>query len=361
MQKKINLFDLNRKKFRDFFVSLGEKYFRADQVMHWMYHYYCSNFYHMTNIKKTLQDKLYSLAEIHPPKIVKKQRSFDGTIKLTMQVGNQQIETVFLPSKNRSTLCISSQVGCGLQCTFCATGFQGFNRNLCVSEIIGQVWIINKMIKDKKIISRYPITNVVMMGMGEPLLNISNVVPAIEIMLDDIGFKLSKRHVTISTSGIVPALNKFIDMIDVALAVSLHASNDRIRNQLMPINRKYNMDDLLSSIRRYLFKSKAAHGMVTFEYIMLNYVNDYVEHAHELANRLRDISCKINLIPWNVISYFPYQCSSSARIDCFAKVLMSYGLITTIRKTRGSDINAACGQLIGKVTNRIVNFNNIIN
>lgn len=351
-QQKLNLLDMNRQQLRKFFASLGEKPFRADQVMKWIYHYYCDDFDQMTNLNKTLRSRLKTLAEIRAPEIAEEQHSFDGTIKWAIKIGKQQVETVYIPENNRTTLCISSQVGCALQCTFCSTARQGFNRNLRVSEIIGQVWRSAKIIGATKATNQRPITNVVLMGMGEPLLNLTNVVPAIEIMLDDLGFGISKRHVTLSTSGIVPALEKLSDIIDVALAISLHAPNDTMRDKFMPINRKYNIDTFLSAVRLYLNKSKANQGRVTVEYVMLDHINDSTEHAHQLAERLKDTPCKINLIPWNSFPGAPYRRSSNSRIDRFAKVLMGYGFTTIVRKIRGDDINAACGQLAGDVIDR---------
>ncbi|WP_195909930.1 bifunctional tRNA (adenosine(37)-C2)-methyltransferase TrmG/ribosomal RNA large subunit methyltransferase RlmN [secondary endosymbiont of Ctenarytaina eucalypti] len=351
-QKKLNLLDMNRQKMRDFFLSLGEPLFRADQVMRWIYHYYCDDFDKMTNIKKYLRTKLKVLAEIRAPAIVHEQRSSDGTIKWAIRVGEQKVEMVYIPEENRGTLCLSSQVGCSLQCTFCSTAQRGFNRNLQVSEIIGQVWRAANIIGKSKVTGRCSITNIVMMGMGEPLLNLSNVVPAMEIMLDDCGFGLSKRHVTLSTAGVVPALDKLGDMIDVGLAISLHAPNDTIRDKLVPINRKYNIDTLLSAVRRYLHKTRANHGRVTVEYVMLHYINDDTEHAHQLAACLKETPCKINLIPWNPFPDAPYKRSSNSRVNRFAQVMIGYGFTTIVRKIRGDDINAACGQLTGEVIDR---------
>ncbi|AHF74563.1 Ribosomal RNA large subunit methyltransferase N [Candidatus Sodalis pierantonius str. SOPE] len=345
-QQKLNLLDMNRQQLREFFSLLGEKPFRADQVMKWIYHYCCDDFDQMTNINKHLRARLKALAEIRAPEVAEEQRSADGTIKWAIKVGDQQVETVYIPEDDRATLCVSSQVGCALQCTFCSTAQQGFNRNLRVSEIIGQVW------RAAKVTGQRPITNVVMMGMGEPLLNLTNVVPAMEIMLDDFGFGLSKRRVTLSTSGVVPALEKLGDMIDVALAISLHAPNDTIRDEIVPINRKYNIDTFLSAVRRYLDKSNANQGRVTVEYVMLDHINDGTEHAHQLAACLKDTPCKINLIPWNPFPGAPYGRSSNSRVERFAKVLMGYGFTTIVRKTRGDDIDAACGQLAGEVIDR---------
>ncbi|ADP09727.1 MULTISPECIES: bifunctional tRNA (adenosine(37)-C2)-methyltransferase TrmG/ribosomal RNA large subunit methyltransferase RlmN [Erwinia] len=351
-KEKINLLDLNRQQMREFFASLGEKPFRADQVMKWIYHYCCDDFDEMTDINKVFRNRLKELAEIRAPEVAEEQRSADGTIKWAIQVGGQQVETVYIPEKDRATLCVSSQVGCALECKFCSTAQQGFNRNLRVSEIIGQVWRAAKIIGAAKVTGQRPITNVVMMGMGEPLLNLTNVVPAMEIMLDDFGFGLSKRRVTLSTSGVVPALDKLGDMIDVALAISLHAPNDSIRNEIVPINKKYNIETFLASVSRYIGKSNANQGRVTIEYVMLDHINDSTDNAHELAALLKDTPCKINLIPWNPFPGAPYGRSSNSRIDRFSKVLMEYGFTTIVRKTRGDDIDAACGQLAGDVIDR---------
>ena len=351
--EKINLLNFTRQQLREFFISLGEKPFRADQVMKWIYHFGIDDFDLMTDINKKLREQLKKLAEIKAPKIAIEQRSSDGTIKWALDVGNNQmIESVYIPERDRATLCVSSQVGCALECKFCSTAQQGFNRNLTVSEIIGQVWRASNAIGVTGKVADRPITNVVMMGMGEPLLNLSNVAPAMEIMLDDFGYGLSKRRVTLSTSGVVPALDKLAGMIDVALAISLHAPNDEIRSEIMPINQKYNMAMLRDSILRYLSTSNANHGKVTIEYVLLNQINDSVEHAHELAKFLKNVPSKINLIPWNPFPGAPYARCSNTRIDRFMKTLMGYGFTVIVRKTRGDDIDAACGQLAGEVVDR---------
>ena len=350
--KKINLMDLTRQQMREFFKELGEKPFRADQLVKWIYHFGEDNFDNMTNINKKLREKLKAVAEIKAPEVAVEQRSADGTIKWAMQVGEQQVETVYIPEADRATLCVSSQVGCALACTFCSTAQQGFNRNLTVSEIIGQVWRASKIIGNFGVTGIRPITNVVMMGMGEPLLNVANVVPAMEIMLDDFAYGLSKRRVTLSTSGVVPALDNLSKMIDVALAISLHAPNDELRDEIVPINKKYNIKTLIDSVNRYLTVSNANHGKVTIEYVMLDHVNDGVEHAHQLADVLKNTPCKINLIPWNPFPEAPYTKSSNTRIDRFQKTLMEYDFTVIIRKTRGDDIDAACGQLAGDVIDR---------
>ena len=350
--KKINLMDLTRQQMREFFAELGEKPFRADQLVKWIYHFGEDNFDNMTNINKKLREKLKAVAEIKAPEVAVEQRSADGTIKWAMQVGEQQVETVYIPEADRATLCVSSQVGCALACTFCSTAQQGFNRNLTVSEIIGQVWRASKIIGNFGVTGVRPITNVVMMGMGEPLLNVANVVPAMEIMLDDFAYGLSKRRVTLSTSGVVPALDMLRDKIDVALAISLHAPNDELRDEIMPINKKYNIKMLMDSVHRYLEVSNANHGKVTIEYVLLDHVNDGTEHAHQLAQVLKNTPCKINLIPWNPFPEAPYGKSSNSRVDRFQKTLMEYGFTVIVRKTLGDDIDAACGQLAGDVIDR---------
>lgn len=350
---KINLLDLDRAALRDFFKSIGEKPFRADQVMKWIYHYGCEDFSQMTNINKALRERLAELCEIRAPEVATEQRSSDGTIKWAMRVdGGQEVETVYIPEEGRATLCVSSQVGCALECSFCSTAQQGFNRNLRVSEIIGQVWRAASIIGPQKATGERPITNVVMMGMGEPLLNMKHVIPAMSLMMEDFGFGLSKRRVTISTSGVVPALDQLADKIDVALAISLHAPTDELRDELVPINKKYPLNEFLGSVRRYLSKSNANQGKVTIEYVMLDHVNDSTDQAHQLAKLLNETPAKINLIPWNPFPGAPYGRSSNSRIDRFSKVLMEYGFTVIVRKTRGDDIDAACGQLAGDVIDR---------
>ena len=346
-ETKTNLLDLDRDAMRAFFVELGEKPFRADQIMKWIYHSGCDDFDQMSNVNKALRERLKAIAEIRAPEVSREQRSADGTIKWALQVGDQEVETVYIPEADRATLCVSSQVGCALACTFCSTAQQGFNRNLKVSEIIGQVWRAAKIVGGKR-----PITNVVMMGMGEPLLNLANVVPAMSLMMDDFGFGISKRRVTLSTSGVVPALDMLGDQIDVALAISLHAPNDKLRSEIMPINDKYNIEAFLAGVRRYLAKSNANGGRVTVEYVLLDHINDDMQHAHELAQVLKDTPCKVNLIPFNPFPGNPFGKPSNSRIDRFSKVLMEYGLTVIVRKTRGDDIDAACGQLVGEVIDR---------
>ncbi|RXQ98977.1 bifunctional tRNA (adenosine(37)-C2)-methyltransferase TrmG/ribosomal RNA large subunit methyltransferase RlmN [Vibrio cholerae] len=351
--EKINLLDFDRKGLRTFFAEeLGEKAFRAEQVMKWIYHFGCDDFDQMNNINKQLREKLKAKCEIRAPYVSEAQHSADGTIKWAMRVGDQDVETVYIPEDDRATLCVSSQVGCALECKFCSTAQQGFNRNLRVSEIIGQVWRAAREIGLEKETGRRPITNVVMMGMGEPLLNMKNLIPALEIMLDDLGFGLSKRRVTVSTSGVVSGLEQMIGQIDVALAISLHAPNDKLRSEIMPINDRWNIEAFLEVVRRYIASSNANRGKVTVEYVLLDHVNDGTEHAHELAELLKGTPCKINLIPFNPYPGSPYKKPSSSRIDRFQKTLMQYEHTVTIRKTRGDDIDAACGQLVGDVIDR---------
>lgn len=350
--KKVNLLDLNRHAMRQFFEELGEKPFRADQVMKWLYHYCVDDFEQMTNLNKGLREKLSQVAEIRAPEVRLQQQSADGTIKFAMTLfDGQDVETVWIPERDRATLCVSSQVGCALECTFCSTAQQGFNRNLRVAEIIGQVWRVSKLLGPFGETGVKPVTNVVMMGMGEPLLNLANVVPAMDLMLDDNAFGLSKRRVTLSTSGVVPALYKLKEEIDVALAISLHAPNDELRNEIVPINKKYNIQEFLQASRDYIEGSKA-NKTITIEYVMLDHINDSMEQAAELAELLKDTPCKINLIPFNPFPGSDYGRSSNSRIDRFAKVLMEKGYIVVVRRTRGDDIDAACGQLVGDVIDR---------
>lgn len=350
--KKVNLLDLNREGIRKFFAELGEKPFRADQVMKWIYHYCIDDFDNMTNLNKGLREKLKQIAEIKAPEIKVQKESIDGTIKFAMELSDgQEVESVWIPEADRATLCVSSQVGCALECTFCSTGQQGFNRNLKVSEIIGQVWRVNKLLGSYGDTGVKPVTNVVMMGMGEPLLNMKNLVPALQLMLEDFGYGLSKRRVTVSTSGVVPALDQLREQVDVALAISLHAPNNKLRDEIVPINKKYPIAEFLAASRRYVEASKA-QTKVTVEYVMIDHVNDSTEHAHELAEVLKDTPSKINLIPFNPFPGSDYGRSSNSRIDRFSKVLMEYGYTVIVRKTRGDDIDAACGQLVGDVVDR---------
>jgi 23S rRNA (adenine2503-C2)-methyltransferase len=349
---KTNLLGLSRKKMEVFVASLGEKPFRAQQLLKWIHHSGVDNFDAMTNISKALRERLKECAEIVPPEIVSQQDSKDGTRKWAIRVaGGNLVEAVLIPTDDRATLCVSSQVGCSLDCSFCSTGKQGFQRDLTSAEIIGQVWLAIKSYDafqaDKRVV-----TNVVMMGMGEPLLNFDNVVDAMDLMLDDFGYGLSKRRVTISTSGVVPALDKLAEVSEVSLAVSLHAPNDELRSQLVPINRRYPIAQLLESCKRYIDKQSDTRRVVTVEYTLIAGVNDSVELAKELSQLLKDFPCKINLIPFNPFPQSEYQKPSKKAISRFWQILVDAGFITTIRSTRGDDIDAACGQLVGQVTDR---------
>jgi 23S rRNA (adenine2503-C2)-methyltransferase len=348
---RTNLLDLDLEGLRAFCAELGEKPFRATQLMQWMHQHGVDDFAAMTNLSKTLRERLVASAEVRPPEVVLDQASADGTHKWLLRLDDGQcIETVFIPERDRGTLCVSSQVGCALDCTFCATARQGFNRNLSTAEIIGQVWQAKRSLQPAPGSSRV-ITNVVMMGMGEPLLNFDNVVRAMRIMLDDFGYGLSKRRVTLSTSGVIPAMDRLRDRIDVALAVSLHAPNDALRDELVPLNRKYPIAELLAACRRYV-DGKHFKSRVTFEYVMLDGVNDSPAHARELVALLRDVPSKVNLIPFNPFPNTRYQRSPDAAIDRFRDILLAGGLNTITRRTRGDDIDAACGQLAGQVNDR---------
>jgi len=352
VKNKINLLNLDHQGMREYFASIGEKPFRADQIMKWMYHFGYDDFELMTNLNKKLREKLQRDTEIKAPEISEKQVSNDGTIKYALRLeGGQEIETVWIPENGRATLCVSSQVGCALECTFCSTAQQGFNRNLSMAEIIGQVWRVANDIGATRIAGTRPITNIVMMGMGEPLLNMKNLIPALDTMLNDLGYGLSKRRVTVSTSGVVPALDMLKEKIDCALAISIHAPNNKLRDELVPINKKYPLEEFLLAAGRYIDGSKA-NKQATIEYVMLDHVNDSTEQAHELARALKDLPSKINLIPFNPYPGSPYTRSSNSRIDRFDKVLQSYGLTVITRRTRGDDIDAACGQLAGDVLDR---------
>ena len=350
---KVNLLGMTRAQLESYFDELGEKKFRAQQVMKWMHHQGIRDFQAMTNIGKALRDKLASCAEITPPEIESQQDSTDGTRKWAIKVdGGALVEAVLIPEGDRATLCVSSQVGCSLDCKFCSTGKQGFQRDLTSAEIIGQVWLAINSYDGWQAGNGRVVTNVVMMGMGEPLLNFDNVVSSMELMCDDLAYGLSKRKVTLSTSGVVPALDRLAELSDVSLAVSLHAPNDAIRNEIVPINRRYPIAKLLDSARAYIDAQTDKKRVVTIEYTLLAGVNDQVEHAHELAVLLKDYPCKINLIPFNDFPNSGYQRPSGNAVSRFWKVLMEAGFIVTVRTTRGDDIDAACGQLVGDVNDR---------
>ncbi len=328
------------------FQDLGEKPFHARQVLKWIHQHQVTDFDEMTNLSKNLRARLKEQAEVRVPTIICDQRSKDGTRKwlLELNCGNR-IEAVYIPEPGRGTLCVSSQVGCSLACTFCSTAQQGFNRNLSVAEIIGQLWVATKELSDDQ-----PITNVVLMGMGEPLINFDNVVAATNIMLDDLAYSRSKYRVTISTAGIVPAIDKLREVSVVSLAVSLHAPADELRNTLMPINKKYPIAELLAACKRYVAGEKRRR--VTFEYVMLDGINDADQQARQLVKLMQGVPAKINLIPFNPFPGSDYRRSSQERIDSFRAILSASGLTTVTRKTRGDDIDAACGQLVGRVQDR---------
>jgi 23S rRNA (adenine2503-C2)-methyltransferase len=348
-KSKISLLGLDRQGLEQFFVNLGEKPFRARQIMQWIYHHKQLDFSQMTNLGKSLRDRLQNEAELCLPEVLLDQTSIDGTRKWVLKLfdGNG-IEVVLIPTKNRSTLCISSQVGCMLNCRFCSTARQGFNRNLTTAEIISQVMhAMHAIDQSDNVVA--PLTNVVLMGMGEPLLNFDNVVRSLNILTDDLGFGLSKRRVTLSTAGVVPMSDE-LAKTGVSLAVSLHAVSDSIRNELVPLNKKYPISELLDACRRYVDGKNKRR--VTFEYVMLDGVNDSLHDARELVRLLSGIPAKVNLIPFNPFPGAPYRCSDEATIKRFGDVLMRAGFMTIVRSTRGEDIDAACGQLVGQVIDR---------
>ena len=357
---KTNLLDLDREGMERFFAeTLGEKRFRAHQVMKWIYHQHVTDFEQMTDVGKVLRAKLEAVAEIRPPNVLFDKPSADGTHKwlLGMDAGNA-IEAVFIPDKGRGTLCVSSQVGCGLNCQFCSTATQGFNRNLSTAEIIGQVWVASKHLGNKTHLNR-KLTNVVMMGMGEPLLNFDNVVRAMSLMRDDLGFGLANKRVTLSTSGLVPMIDRLAEESDVSLAVSLHAPNDQLRTELIPLNKKYPVAELMESCVRYLRRKKKGDS-VTFEYTLMKGINDQPEHARQLARLMRQFdnavqakdSGKVNLIPFNPFPGARYERAPEEDIRAFQKLLLDAHVLTMVRRTRGDDIDAACGQLKGQVMDR---------
>ncbi|MBE0482260.1 MAG: 23S rRNA (adenine(2503)-C(2))-methyltransferase RlmN [Bacterioplanes sp.] len=349
---KINLLGLSPAKMEAFFADIGEKKFRAQQMLKWIHQLGESDFSKMTNMSKGLREKLAEVSEITLPEVVYHDVSTDGTQKWVMRMpGGSSIETVYIPEKERGTLCISSQIGCSLDCSFCSTGKQGFNRDLTVSEIIGQVFVAAMSFHEPGERRERKITNVVLMGMGEPLLNFDNVVDAIHLMMDDNAYGLSKRRVTLSTSGVVPMIDKLGDVTDVSLAISLHAPNDALRNQLVPLNKKYPIKELIAATNRYLAKLPDRRK-ATIEYTLIDGVNDDMEHAIELAQLMKQVPCKINLIPFNPFPNSGYKRPSNNRVYRFRDHLIEQGHIVTIRTTRGDDIDAACGQLVGRVEDR---------
>ncbi len=338
---KTNLLGLDPANMREYFVELGEPAYRGTQMVKWLHQQRIIDFQQMTNFSQSLRARLADIATVWIPKVISRQLSQDGTCKWLLQLNaGNCIETVYIPEKDRGTLCVSSQVGCALNCSFCATGAQGFNRDLSVAEIIAQVWIAKQEFK---------VTNVVLMGMGEPLLNFANVVDALNLMLDDNAYGLSKYRVTLSTSGIVPAMKQLAKVSEVALAVSLHAPNDELRNELVPINKKYPLKELMNVCRDYFVDSKRK---ITMEYVMLAGVNDTQQHAQQLVRLLQGVPAKVNLIPFNPYQFARYQCSTPEAIAAFQSILAAGGLTTIVRRPRGDDIAAACGQLAGDFQDR---------
>jgi 23S rRNA (adenine2503-C2)-methyltransferase len=353
----INLLDFDPAALAALFAERGEKPFRARQVLRWIHRALVNRIDAMTDLAQATREALARDAEIRAPAVVRDSTAADGTRKWLLDVGSgNAIETVYIPEPDRGTLCVSSQAGCALDCAFCSTGKQGFNRNLSVGEIIGQLWQSDRALLAAGVSApwvehgRHPITNVVLMGMGEPLANFDNVVGALRLMLDDNAYGLSRRRVTLSTSGLVPALDRLRDECPVALAVSLHAPNDALRDVLVPINRKYPLRELLAACRRYI--ERAPRDFVTFEYVMLDGINDAPAQARELVARVREVPCKFNLIPFNPFPNTEFSTSPRSRILAFQSVLQEAGLVATVRTTRGADIDAACGQLAGQVRDK---------
>jgi 23S rRNA (adenine2503-C2)-methyltransferase len=351
MTERTNLLGLDLQGLEAFFVELGEKPFRARQLLQWIHQYRVTDFAEMTNLSKALREKLQQVAEVRVPEVMQEHVSRDGTRKWIIKMdGGNAIEAVFIPEGSRGTLCVSSQVGCALTCTFCSTGQQGFNRNLDAAEIVAQLWIANEALgKDPK--GNRVVTNVVMMGMGEPLANYNNVVTAMNLMRDDFGYGISWRRLTLSTSGMVPMIDKLREDCHVSLAISLHAANDKLRDEIIPLNQKYPIAELLAACKRYVAgDQKRRH--ITVEYVMLDGINDTLEDARDLDRLLKDLPTKINLIPFNSFPGTDYQCSSSKQIERFKQYLIDKGQVVTVRKTRGDDIVAACGQLAGEVQDK---------
>jgi len=345
----INLAGLTLSKLQALFAELGEKPFRAAQVMRWIHQKGVTDIEQMTDISKVLRQKLASIAEIRLPRIVDELHASDGCHKWIVEVeSGSRVETVFIPEAGRGTLCISSQAGCSLDCSFCATGKQGFNSNLTVAEIVGQLWWANEKLDGFAAQTNRPVTNVVMMGMGEPLLNFDNVVDAVQIMMEDTAYGLSKRKVTISTSGVVQAIKRLIGLTDASLAISLHAPDDALRSEIMPINKKYPINELLQAVTAYI-ASLADKRVPVIEYTLIAGVNDHRQHARDLAVLLKNFPCKINLIPFNPFALSDYRKPSNSAVTNFRQILQQAGFTVTVRTTRADDIGGACGQLVGEV------------
>lgn len=355
---KVNLLDMDRETMEAFFTAMGEKPFRATQMLKWLHQVGERKFENMSNLSKVLRAQLQESCTLDLPEVISDRLAADGTRKFLLRLADgNAIETVFIPETDRGTLCVSSQVGCTLKCSFCSTGKQGFNRNLSASEIIGQLRVAADKLghsMDSRVIS-----NVVLMGMGEPLLNFDNVLTAINLMMEDVAYGLSKRRITLSTAGLVPGIDRLSQMCDVSLAVSLHATTDELRNKLVPVNNKYPIAELLAACKRYLDASKPANRKITFEYVLLKGINDSDRDAKRLINLMSQVPSKINLIPFNAFPGSDYEVSSDETIMRFREKLCSAGFVTTVRKTRGDDIDAACGQLAGKVMDRTRRSKNI--
>lgn len=353
-QAKVNLLGFSYAEMEAFCLEIGEKKFRAQQLLKWIHHHQVDDFEQMTDLGKAFRARLSEMAEIRAPIVLHESISRDGTRKWVLEVdGGGAVETVFIPDGRRGTLCVSSQVGCSVDCSFCSTGKQGFQRDLSSAEIIGQVWLASKTFGPRRNLGEHPVTNVVMMGMGEPLLNYDNVVRAMRIMKDDLGYGISKRRITLSTSGVVPMIDRLSQDLDVSLAISLHAPNDALRDQLVPLNRKFPLAELLAACQRYSDGVEHRHNSITMEYVMLKGVNDQPEHARQLVKLLRNrMPVKINLIPFNPFPHSGYERPAKPDVLAFHKYLNDNGLMTTIRTTRGDDIDAACGQLVGEVMDR---------
>lgn len=353
-QEKINLLDLDAEGIRAWCASIGQKPFRATQLARWIHRYCCDDFDAMTNLAKEFRARLKDLAYIKAPSIIREHKSADGTRKWLFDVGNgNAVEAVFIPEDDRGTLCISTQAGCAMGCLFCSTGKQGFNRNLTTGEIVGQLWTAERELRREAGITDpndRVISNVVLMGMGEPLQNLDNVIPALRIFLDDNGYGLSRRRVTVSTSGLVRQMDKLGEAVPVALAVSLHAPDDALRDKLMPVNKKHPLEELLAACRRYL--KVAPRDFITFEYLLLGGINDAPEQARALVKFVKTVPCKFNLIPFNPFPDSDLKQPEREKVLAFAKILNDAGIVTTVRKTRGDDIAAACGQLAGEVRDR---------
>jgi 23S rRNA (adenine2503-C2)-methyltransferase len=347
----LNLLDLDRQGLEDYFAELGEKSFRASQVVQWIHQKGVTDFQQMSNLSQALRDHLQNNTVIRLPEVVYDATSSDGTRKWLLQLDDgNRIEAVYIPEDDRGTLCVSSQVGCALDCSFCSTGRRGFNRNLSTAEIISQVLLATRLIDEEKKPGR-TITNVVLMGMGEPLLNFDNVVRAVRIMMDDFAYGLSKRRVTVSTAGVVPAMDRLGDVLDMRLAVSLHAPDDELRDSLVPLNRKYPLQQLMDACRRFIDK-QSARSRITFEYVLLDGVNDSDQHAQQLIKLVKGIPTLMNLIPFNPFADSGYRTSPAKRVERFNKILADAGITTVVRRTRGDDIDAACGQLVGKIEDK---------